>query len=158
MWDPFKSYSDKARHIIERNNYIALATADRRGNPWVAAVFFVYDDDYNFYFLSSVDSRHGKNIASNDSIAGVIFDSTSPLGSSDSVQVCGRASLVEKKDIKHVIETYVKRLFPTSKISSIKMYRPEDYLEPAEFRFFKVTPKDVYTAGENGKVEVNLKG
>ncbi len=157
MWDPFKSYADKARHIIDNNNYIALATSDKKMNPWVAAVFFVHDQDYNFYFLSSIDSRHGKNIMGNASVAGVIFNSTSPIGSSDSVQICGNASLVEKKDIMRAIEIYAKRLFPSSTIPSIKRYRAEDYLEPSEFRFFRVTPTNVYTAGENGRTEVKLK-
>lgn len=157
MWDPFKSYADKARHIIEKNNYIALATSDRKMNPWVAAVFFVYDQGYNFYFLSSIDSRHGKNIIANDSVAGAIFDSTSPIGSSDSVQICGKASLIQKNDITRVIEIYAKRLFPGSTVSSIKRYRAEDYLEPSEFRFFRIAPTNVYTSGVNGRTEVNLK-
>ena len=113
-WKPYRTYSEKARHVIETNNYVTVATTDNEGNPWAAPVFFAYDKDYNLYFLSAVDSRHAENLAQNPNIAAVIFDSTSPVGQSDGVQLEGKVIPVERKAVAKVINIYCKRLFPNS--------------------------------------------
>lgn len=59
------------REYIPQIIHMSLATvADNK--PWVCEVHFSYDDELNLYFASSVNSRHGQEIAANPHVAGNI--------------------------------------------------------------------------------------
>lgn len=154
MWT--LTYLERARQIIEDNRYMVLATADRNSVPWASPVFFVHDNRYNFYFLSAIDSRHSENIISNPSVSMAIFDSTTPVGMTNGVQISGKANLVEGNVLKDVIDMYCNRLFPNSEIPSESRYRIEDYSQPSEFRFFKIGIVEAYVTGEERRVKVDL--
>ncbi|MFI5412788.1 MAG: pyridoxamine 5'-phosphate oxidase family protein [Candidatus Micrarchaeales archaeon] len=156
MWEPYNSYEEKARSIIDKIRYMVLATSDKMGNPWASPVFFAVDEKYNFYFLSAIDSRHGINIEKNPKVGIAIFDSTNPMGSSDGVQLEATVSIIGKKDIAKTIDIYCKRLFPNSKIASTDLYEPSRYVEPSEFRFYKVEPIAVYVNGVERREKVDL--
>lgn len=155
-WQPYRTYSEKARYIIEHNNYMIVSTSDKSGKPWAAPVFFAYDKNYTFYFLSAVDSRHAENIAENPNVAIVIFDSSTPVGQTDGVQMDAKVSFVPKKDLSKVITTYCDRLFPNSNILATERYDPKEYYEPSEFRFFRVEVVQAYTTGIDRRVDVDL--
>lgn len=40
---------------------MVLATATKIGRPWAAVVFYAYDESYNFYFISVIDSLDMKH-------------------------------------------------------------------------------------------------
>jgi uncharacterized protein YhbP (UPF0306 family) len=153
----YTTYKDKALHIIKHNKYMVLATADRDKKPWTAVVFYAYDADYNFYFLSAIDSLHAKNILKNHAVAFAIYDSTQKIGQSEGVQAGGRAYEVGRDDAKRVIGIYAKRLFPSSDMPATKRYTPEEYSKPAEFRFFKIVTDRLFTTGEDRRVEIDFK-
>ncbi len=147
-----------AKGIIKNNNYVVLSTCSKGGMPWAAAVLFVNDKDYNLHFMSAVDSRHAKNIIENPNIAGVIFDSKQPVGSSQSVQFEGIAKIVdEKKEIVKTISLYSKKAFPGSKFSPDPEFDPENYSGASEFKFFKIEPKNIFITGVERTEKVNLK-
>lgn len=149
-------YNEKARQIILWNKYLVLATCDKSANPWSNPVFYAYDKSYNFYFLSATDSRHSENIAENPKIAASIFDSSQRVGLSDGVQMEGDAKILGGKAVEQAVEIYSKRLFPESDMKGSERYDPKDYSEPAEFRFFKITPNKIYVTGVDRRVEVDL--
>lgn len=155
-WQPYKTYSEKARHIIEKNKYMIVATSDKKGRPWAAPVFFAFDNKYTFYFLSAVDSKHAENIKENPNVSIVIFDSTSPVGLSDGVQMEAKVSLVGEKDISKVIKTYCDRLFPDSSIPATQRYQPDEYMGASEFRFFKVEIVMAYVTGVDRRISIDL--
>lgn len=157
MAKTYKSYDEKAHTIIKDNNYMSLASSSKEGKPWVVAVFYSCDKDYNFYFLSAVDSKHAKQMLANPNVAFVIFDSGQKIGESDAVEVEGVVSVVGEDEIKKVIEVYVKKLFPSSDMPPTTRYNPSEYIEPSEFRFFKIKPGKMYTTGEDRRTEVDLK-
>jgi nitroimidazol reductase NimA-like FMN-containing flavoprotein (pyridoxamine 5'-phosphate oxidase superfamily) len=153
----YGSYDDQARSILDHNRYMVLATSTKAGRPWAAPVFFTFDKDYNFYFLSAIDSRHAKDIAENPFVSVVIYDSNSPIGISQSVQIEGKASFVQEKELGRVISLYSSRLFKSSHLEPTERYRPEDYGEGAEFRFFKITVSSAFTTGADRRVNISLK-
>ncbi|MDE1851938.1 MAG: pyridoxamine 5'-phosphate oxidase family protein [Candidatus Micrarchaeota archaeon] len=155
--DAFGNFKEKARSIIDRNRYLVLATSGKDGKPWACPVFFVRDNDYNFYFMSATDSRHVKNIRDNENVAVVVFDSNVEVGNSDEVQAEGKAEEVGKSELKRVIGIYAKKLYPKSPMQPTERYRPEDYSGASEFKFFKITIGKLYTTGPERRVEVDLK-
>ncbi len=152
-----QTYEDKARQIIKDNNYMVLGTCSKNGKPWANPVLYVHDDDYCFYFLSAVDSKHVENIFENQRIAVAIFDSKQKIGKSDGVEMEAKAVQVGRKDVEGVIEMYSKKIFPNSMLSPTEKYDPDSFVDPAEFRFFKVTPLHVYVTGPERRVEIDLK-
>jgi uncharacterized protein YhbP (UPF0306 family) len=149
-------YNEKARGIIRNNAYMILATSNKNAAPWASPVFYAYDKKYNFYFLSAIDSRHAENLLENPKVGIAIFDSGQKIGTSDGIQMEGSVKVVEGKEVENAIELYSKRLFPESKMKGTDRYDPKSYLEPAEFRFFKVTPSLIYVTGVDRRVEVDL--
>lgn len=154
--DEKSAYTEKAREIIDDNSYMVVCTATPEGKPWSAPVFFANDPDYReFYFISAIDSRHAEDIEANPRVALTIFDSSSPVGTSDGVQIDGTASVVEKEGINKAVKIYSDRLSKKSS-STDTNYDPEEYLAPAEFRFFEVKAQKVYVTGADRRVEVDM--
>lgn len=143
----FKTYEKKAMQIIKKNNYMVLATIDGEGMPWASAVSYVFDENYDFYFLSAVDSRHGENLIQIPKVAFEIFDSRQSVGNADGVQAEGRASIVAQEELRNVIKIYVEKFFPDSEIPAEERYPPENYGEAAEFKFFKIKILKLFVTG-----------
>jgi hypothetical protein len=47
-----------AKQLIERLNYLTLATADRDGQPWNSPVFYAYDGKKTFYWGYRHNTQH----------------------------------------------------------------------------------------------------
>ena len=155
MEEEGNAYAHRARQIVESNSYMVVCTADSKGEPWGAPVFFAADQKYTkLYFISAIDSLHAKNVESNPEVSIVIFDSSSRIGSSEGVQMEGVASEVGKGEIAEAISAYSARLLEKS--SSSPTYSPEQYLDPSEFRFFKVQPRKIFVTGEDRRTEVEI--
>ncbi len=152
----YRTYGEMARHIIDQSRYMVIATSDKHARPWAAPVFFAYDDKFNLYFISAVDSKHAENISRNPYVAVSIFDSTQPIGMSDGVQIEGRTSVVERSKLKAVIDIYCSRLFNSANVSDSSRYNESEYSGASEFRFFKIEVTQAYVTGVDRRVKVEL--
>lgn len=63
----------RAVYVIEHNAHMTIATSDAVGKPWASTVFFVHDDAYNLYWVSSKHARHSINIRQRREVGIVIF-------------------------------------------------------------------------------------
>jgi hypothetical protein len=79
--------NDKARAILDRINYITLATVDEHGRPWNSPVYFAYDSAYRAYWGSHVGSQHSRNIRQNAHAFIVVYDSTALPGTGEGVYI-----------------------------------------------------------------------
>ena len=52
-----------ARSIIDSNLYLTLGTADENGRPWVSPVYYAPEGYTEFYWVSSPEATHSRNIA-----------------------------------------------------------------------------------------------
>lgn len=90
---------------------MTLATcADR--SPWAAAVAYVTDGEFNFYWYSESNARHSRHILENSKIAVAIFDSTATSDDVDGLQIEGVASEVPERDLERVMKLYYEKSFP----------------------------------------------
>ena len=64
-----------ARTIIDSNMYMVLGTADESGQPWVSPVYYASVGYKEFYWVSSPEVKHSRNIAMRPQVSIVIFDS-----------------------------------------------------------------------------------
>src|ERR671914_2974523 len=76
-----------ARAIIDSNFYMTLGTADGDGRPWVSPVCYAHDRYAEFYWVSSPEATHSRNLAARPQVSIVIFDSRTPVGCGQGVYV-----------------------------------------------------------------------
>ena len=94
--------ADMVRSIIDGNVYMVLGTADEAGRPWVSPVFYASHTCREFFWISSPEVTHSRNLAERPQVSIVIFDSRAPVGSggSTAVYMAGAAAVVREEDVE----------------------------------------------------------
>ena len=121
------------KDLIERNRYLVLSTTDGQ-TPWVAPLEYMVDDELNFYFLSTGDSRHARDLENHERVAVALFDREQPDYSPDlstrlnGVQIEGEAHRVDPADYTEAIQGAIEALQPP--------------MPP--YAVFKITPRRFY--------------
>lgn len=98
-----------ARSIIESNLYMVLATADETGRPWASPVYFANSGYTEFFWVSSPDATHSRNIATRPQISIVIFDSRVAIGTGQGVYMPAVADEVTGAELERGIEVFSQR-------------------------------------------------
>jgi uncharacterized protein YhbP (UPF0306 family) len=140
-----ESNDEKARRIIADNIYLTLATCDLKNKPWAAPVYYAYDSDYNFYFVSAKDSLHATHIAENPAVGIAIYNSTIPAGECDGVQIDGMAHVAGVTDLPKALGVYSNRRFRDPKERSLHINSVTDFWGVALLRIFVVRVVKAYT-------------
>jgi len=90
---------DKVFAFLKHHPTGVLSTVSEDGTPWGSAIYFVVDDDFNFYFVTRVETTKYQNMSKNRLAALTIADGESQT----TVQLTGRISKVPVKDYMDVI-------------------------------------------------------
>ena len=90
----------RAAAVIEANTYMALGTVGADGLPWVTPVYFTPDGHDTFYWASSPNSLHSRNLAERPDVSIAIFDSTVPIGGASAVYFRAQAALVPDDELE----------------------------------------------------------
>lgn len=154
--------TQQARNIIDTSLYLTLATADK--NPWVAPLFFARDESYNFYFISSVNSLHAKQIQKNPHVAVAIFDSRQKEGTGTGLQIEATCSLLEESEYEKIIPYYLKKHYSDEKERAKHAFSSEQF-KNSEKKIFKIVPIKCYIPDDESwkkykidrRIEVKLK-
>jgi hypothetical protein len=120
-----------ARAVIEANKYMTLATADAAGRPWASPVYYTPEGHDVFYWVSSPDSVHSRNLAQRPELSIVIFDSQAPIGAAEAVYMVARADIVPDHELERCAATYGSR-FP-----ELRVFQPNELRGPAELRLYR---------------------
>ncbi len=135
-----KNDFDWKRYILEglsATNFCTIATADPKG-VWSNPVFFAWDENYNFYFISQMKSRHMQNIKNNSRVAMSIY-ATSQTKDIVGIQIEGDAKILSEKD-KEEVEIAYKTYYGRAG------YGPDmqEYLNNPIWLYAKITPENIY--------------
>ena len=100
------SGAQTVREIIEASRYLVLATADAAGRPWSTPVYFAHIGFTEFFWVSSPDVTHSRNIAVRPEVGIAIFDSQAAIGAGQGVYMSAAATLLEgdeaaRRDRRH---------------------------------------------------------
>jgi hypothetical protein len=98
-----------ASDIIEASRYLVLATADAVGRPWSSPVYFAHIGFAEFFWVSSPDVTHSRNIAVRPEVGIVIFDSQAAVGAGQGVYMSATAKLLESGETAPGIEAFSRR-------------------------------------------------
>src|SRR6202007_2912429 len=83
-----------ARRVIDANHYMTLATTDPDCRPRLSPVYYTPARYAAFYWVSSPDAQHSRNLAERPEAEIVIFDSTAPAGQGEAVYITATAGVV----------------------------------------------------------------
>lgn len=143
------NYQELVEKVIEENPYLALSTTDGT-EPWVAPIEYFRDEAGNFYFFSTIDSRHARHIEENETVAVALWGQDQPEYSPDmtislnGVQIRGEAYRLSEDEYPETVEAAVEELGAP--------------MPP--YAAFKIEPRRVYAPiiedGVNKRVEVDM--
>jgi hypothetical protein len=114
---------------------MALGTADASGLPWVSPVWYASEDYREFFWVSSPDARHSRNLARRPQLAIVIFDSHR-AGGWNALYMSALAE--ELVDVRDGIEVFSRR----SEAQGMRAWTQEDVLSPARHRLYRATASE----------------
>lgn len=119
---------------------MTIATADKSGKPWVSPVFFAYDEDYNFYWVSYTGAKHSQNIRSREEVGVVIFDSSAPEGDGDGVYFDAVAEQLEDTgEIKRAMKILAERVT----VEEFKIKDIKEVTGSSAWRIYVARPRQI---------------
>src|SRR3989344_4502697 len=105
-----KKLTRVALNYLRRNRLMTLGTSCQ-GKPWLATVFFAFDEKFNILFFSREDTRHCKNIKKNKYVSIAINQDWGNPGLVKGLQMTGIALKISKKQREKFYFLYCAR-FP----------------------------------------------
>jgi hypothetical protein len=124
-----------ARDIIDSNLYMVLGTAGEDGRPWVTPVYFAPRGYAEFYWISSREAMHSRNLVTRPEVSIVVFDSQVPISTGQAVYMEGLAEELRENEVEPAIALYTNRA--TS--HGGQAFTSADVQAPAAFRIYRVS-------------------
>ncbi len=119
--------------------------------PWAANVYYLFDDEFNLYFVSNPKTKHCLNIDKNPKVSVTIADSRqNPNGKKIGFQGRGIATKVNSvKELKEIIKAWNKRGFVhlTYKL----------FTKAWKSKFYKIKLTDIQMFDENQPEEQEVR-
>ena len=130
-----------ARTILDTNMYIVLGTADESGQPWVSPVYFACEKYREFYWMSSPEALHSRNLRVRPEVSIVIFDSRIPVGMGQAVYMSAIAEELTESEFDRGLQIYNGR-FQNPGEYGVRIIAPEDVGAPALYRLYRATARE----------------
>ena len=127
---------DQVRRVIDANMYMVLGTADASGRPWTAPVFYAAEGYRDFYWISSPDVTHSRNLAVRPEASIVVFDSRAPVGTGGdhAVYMAATAAEVAPEELDRALA-----LAPSFARRGGADLTAADLRPPAPYRLYRAT-------------------
>jgi nitroimidazol reductase NimA-like FMN-containing flavoprotein (pyridoxamine 5'-phosphate oxidase superfamily) len=136
-----------ARDIIDSNAYMTLATADENGRPWASPVWYAAEGYARFYWVSSPEARHSRNLAARPEVGVVIFDSQAPVGTGQGVYMSATAEELAGTELDRDIGVFSRR----SQAHGAGGWTREDVTPPARHRLYRATASEHYVLDDKDR-------
>ena len=127
-----------ARAIIDSNLYMVLGTADEAGCPWVTPVYYASANYKEFYWVSSLEAQHSRNIAIRPQISIVIFDSQVPINTGQAVYMSAVAEALMGGDLEGGLDIYSR----SALAHGGREWKADDVRAPAVKRLYRATTSE----------------
>lgn len=153
-----KDPAERAKEIISKIIYITIATTSKEGLPWNTPVYSAYDEKYNFFWTSSLESVHSKNIVNNQDVFITIYDTSDPEGSGEGIYIQAKAyEMTDPEEIEKALHFFYSRKNKPSKPVSA-------FLNDSPRRLYKAIPEKIWINtyekiegyGIDGRLEIKL--
>ena len=143
-----------ARRVIDANHYMTLGTQDPGGAPRLSPVYYTAARYTDFYWVSSPEAHHSRNLLERGAIAIVIFGSTAAVGEGEAVYLAADAGPVRDDELERVCP----EAFRTT--AGARRFEPDELRGGAPLRLYvaRATSCEVHVAGRHvpGGVDIRL--
>jgi hypothetical protein len=141
------------RSIIDANLYMVLATADEAGRPWASPVYFAVAGYQEFFWVSSPEATHSRNIAVRPDVGIVVFDSRAPIGTGQGVYMPAVADqLTAERDLQRGIDIFSQRSIthggPPWTLDAVR--------DPEQIRLYRATATGHSVLAKDGRPDHRL--
>ena len=135
--------TEMARRVIDGNHYMTLGTLDPDGEPRLSPVYYTAARYSDFYWLSSPEKHHSRNVLQHPAVKIVIFDSTAVVGAGEAVYLTATARPVRDDEL----ESACGEAFRTT--AGARRWEPEELREGADLRLYVAAIRacEVHVAG-----------
>lgn len=127
-----------ARAIVDANLYMTLGTAGTDGRPWTTPVYFASTDYTRFYWVSSTDTVHSRNIGVRAQVSIVIFDSQVRPYAGRAVYIAAEAAELTGDELEDGLAVYPGP--PERGATAVSI---EDVTPPAPYRLYCATASEL---------------
>jgi hypothetical protein len=127
-----------ARSIIDANLYMVLGTADESGRPWVSPVYYAPAGYRDFYWVSSPEATHSRNLAARPDLSIVIFDSQAPIDTGQGLYMSAVAEEMTDTDLDRGIAVFSNR----SQAHGGRPWTLDDVRPPAPYRLYRASASE----------------
>lgn len=114
-----KELHHKVYHFLRMHHMGVLSTVGEDGSPWGAAIYFVADEDFTFYFVTRAETYKYQNLAARPAVALTVADEPSQT----TVQLSGIVSPLPYEDYLDVV---------FRKMSQIRPHDDEEWMPPVD--------------------------
>ena len=128
-----------ARGIIDANLYMVLGTADETGSPWVSPVYYAAAGYTEFFWVSSPDATHSRNIGARPQVSIVVFDSQVPIGTGQGVYMSAVAEELQGEELDRGIDVFSRR---SEEHGGKREWKADDVRPPAPYRLYRATASE----------------
>ncbi|MQY10487.1 hypothetical protein SRB5_05950 [Streptomyces sp. RB5] len=145
----------RARAVIDGNLYMVLATVGPDGAPWASPVFYATEDGRDFYWMSSPEVTHSRNVAHEPRVSIVLHDSTAKVGTAAplALYLSARAEELDGDGIPEAL-----RVYPGDPSRGGRPPAPEAVRAPGKWRMYRarvteysvICPRDGGPCAEHG--------
>ncbi|WKZ23862.1 MAG: pyridoxamine 5'-phosphate oxidase family protein [Candidatus Dojkabacteria bacterium] len=140
---------EKVIRILTEVRYLSLATLGDNSQPWISTIFYAYNKNLDFIWMSKKDTRHSQNIEKNPSVALNMYWVGPGHDNVDALYIEAQAQeITGLRATIASLSTYTQRLLQQKFFNSSEakkfLAHPEDFLKEAPFRLYKASPTAVY--------------
>ena len=98
------------RDFLETQSTVALATVNAAGHPETAPVFYVSDDQFNLYWLSTTQVAHSVNLSAHSQVSGSICPATWQWEDIVGLQIKGEARAISDERVpEQILLIYLRK-------------------------------------------------
>jgi hypothetical protein len=135
------------REIVDSGLDMVLGTAGTDGRPWVSPVWYAPEGYREFFWVSSPDVEHSRNIAVRREISIVVFDSRQPINTGQAVYMTAVAQQLSDDEQKRGIEIFSRR----SQQQGARPWTLDDVRPPAPLRLYRATVDQQWMLDKSGE-------
>ena len=133
---------NRVKAIVQKVLYLTIATVSAEGEPWNSPVYSAYDNDANFYWTSSPQAEHSRNIEHNGKVFLTIYDSSVPEGTGQGVYVQAIAA-----PLVHPAQIEEAKLSMARRVNKQLGPHTDHLLKTGIQRIYCATPRRVWVNG-----------
>jgi nitroimidazol reductase NimA-like FMN-containing flavoprotein (pyridoxamine 5'-phosphate oxidase superfamily) len=145
-------FAARSRAMIDQGAYMTLATADAAGIPWASPVWYAPESYASLLWVSSLESRHSRNLEARAELAVVIFDSRAPVATGEAVSFDATAEVVGEAELEAALTVFSRRLLAQGG----PPVHSRELQDPSTQRLYRARALQVYFSVGDRRVEVAL--